>query len=278
MYRPDDRFTLIAAGVRPRIIAGPFATRAELLATLGRWTPEQPACDIDAALTLAGKFLTGTEKILFLTDDEAQARAWAPRLEIAALGKARENTAIQFADRVRATPARDRVIVTLCAYAAADAKKTVTLNATVDGKAFVTRQVALEPQKPVSETFETTELARPIEITLGEDDLTIDNRAVLAPVAIKTVRAAVLALGEATDSFTRALRAIPNTDVTDATALADLVFTAAKDYAPAPRNRRLGVFPYLTDLDMKSSGTQPRLAVRDEARGPVEVRGVWRTG
>lgn len=256
--RGGDRFTLIAAGLRPRIIAGPFAEKAELLGALGRWAPEEPGCDIEGALGLASKFLTGDEKILFLTDDEAAARAYAPRLEIAALGKARENAAIQFADRIRAGAGKDRIVVTMGAYSKGAGARTVAFSASVEGKAFLKREVRLEPQKPVSQTFETTEISRPIELALGEDALAIDNSAVLAPVAVKTVRAAVLALGDATDPVTKALRAVPNVALSEAVPQADLVFTAARDYAPSPRNRRLGLFPYLSDLD--SSKTQPRLA------------------
>jgi hypothetical protein len=102
---------------------------------------------------------------------------------------------------------------------------------------------------PVSHSFETAQTSRTIMLALGPDALAVDNEATLAPVSMKEIRVSALALAEATDSVRRAVRAIPYTIFTESTSEAHLVFSAARDYVPSPRNLRLCILPYLADAN-----------------------------
>ncbi len=254
--RPGDRFTLVAAGLKPHILAGPFATQTDLLTAIRTWKFEEPGCDVDAAIGLAGKFLTGDEKMLFLTDDVTPLKAWTERIEVAALGQPRENAAIHFADRVRIAPDRDRVFVTLRGYVTTD--QDAVLRVTAGEQEIFNKPVRLEPEKLASLSFETGEIASLLTLSLGADTLDADNRVGLAPVAVKTVHVSTLALGESKSFVERVIQALPNTAVAPEATQADLVISAALDYQPTAYNRRVVQFPFL--YDPETSKTQPRLA------------------
>ncbi|HNY27229.1 MAG TPA: BatA and WFA domain-containing protein [Candidatus Sumerlaeota bacterium] len=260
--QPDDRFTLVAAGLKPRILAGPFATQADLLAAIRTWKFEDPGCDVDAAIGLAGKFLTGDEKMLFLTDDVTPLKGWTDRIEVAAFGQPLENSAIHFADRVRIAPDRDRVFVTLRGYVTTD--RDAVLRVTAGEREIFNKTMRLEPEKLASLSFETSEIASPLDLSLDADALEADNRAGLAPVAVKTVRVSTLAMGESKNFVERVIQALPNTAVAPEATQADLVISAAWDYQPTAQNRRVVQFPFLRDEE--TSKTQPSLA---EGRGIV---------
>jgi hypothetical protein len=226
-----DRYTIVAAGVAPRILAGPFADRAEVERALAQWRPEDVACDPEAAANLAGKFVSGDERILFLSDRADAGQGAGDPFERGATGKPLANDAIVFADRMRLAPGKDKAIVALQRFAG-DAGA-VDLTAMAGGSEIFRRRVELEPGTPVDLAFETSAVDAPIELRIGDDPLAADNAASLDPVPIKPVKAALSGLGDVAPFFMRALQAVPYTTVVDPADHPDLLFTTAPPAADA---------------------------------------------
>lgn len=229
-----DKYTLIAAGYMPSVIAGPFADHYEFINTMDSWSPEDRTCDLEAALNLAGKFV-GDGKMLFLTDDEALGRAYGETIEIGATGEALENAAIDYADRVRIKPDTDRIVVTIQAYSHGDIY--TKLNAEINGQVIFSRKIGLSPLKAVYLAFETGEIDKPLTLYISDDALQNDNTATLSPVTIKTVRIGISGLDEIAEQLSRAIASVPYIVTADDPASADLVFAKNGSYLPSGNNR-----------------------------------------
>ncbi|MBN1868765.1 BatA and WFA domain-containing protein [Candidatus Sumerlaeota bacterium] len=236
-----DRYTVIAAGTRPEILAGPFAGRDEALDALARWVPSEPACDVEAAVNLAGKFVTGDERILFVSDEVAHARAYGETLEIAAVGTPEPNAAIDFADRTRVAEGRDRVFLTLRAYASLSCR--TTLRAFSGTRSVFEQDVEVQPDQPKQMTFETDQVGSIVRLEISADSLEADNVAILPPVRIKTVRACVEGLDLVAKHFLQAVAAVPYARMTGDPAEAELVFTTRADYESRGANVRIYEMP-----------------------------------
>ena len=235
--KKKDRFTLISAGVRPKMLAGPFASWEEMSQALNQWTPQSPACELESSVNLASKFVTGSEKILFLTDDEKPVKSYADILEVYSLGKPQPNSCISFADRVRVSPSKDKIFITLQSFAK-DKAQTV-LTAYMKNAVVFREDATLAPEKPASLAFETDALQEDLVLSLKEDSLTADNSVILLPVIIKPVNVYMEGFGEASEYFRKAVLSIPYTKVAPGAAEAHLVFTTQKQYAPFETNLRI---------------------------------------
>lgn len=236
-----DKYTLVAAGSRASIIAGPFATRDEVIESLKSWTPEDPGCDIEAAVNLAGKFVASAEKILFLTDDETPAKAHDATLEIAAYGEPIENVAIDYADRARATEEMDRVFVTVQAYSKLPVK--TTMRAHVGETLAYNEEIELNPGEPRMMSFETRDLAQTMRVSLDADALLADNKAILPPVGVKTVDVHAINAPRLNEYLERVVNVVPNAEMVDRPDLAELVFTIDDAYTSMGRNVRVCLLP-----------------------------------
>jgi hypothetical protein len=236
-----DRYTVIAAGAQPEIAAGPFADRDEALDALSRWVPSENACDVESAVNLASKFVTGNERILFVSDEVAHARVYGETLEIAAVGTPESNVAIDFADRTRVAEGRDRVFLTLRAYAAIPCR--TTLQAFSGTRRVFEQEVEVKPSQPTQLSFETDRIASIVRLEISSDALAADNVATLPPVRIKTVRVYVEGLDPAARHFIKAVAAVPYARMTGDAAEAELVFTARGDYEPRGANVRIYAMP-----------------------------------
>ena len=238
-----DRFTLITAGLRPEIQAGPFGEREDLIRALSQWRPQSPSCGIEQAINLASKFITGSEKILFVTDDPSQAASYKEILEVYSLGQPAPNQAITFADRTRVSSGRDKIYVTVRAFA--PEKEKPTLLARIKERVLFKRELAASVDAPVNLTFETDATEESIELSLPDDALFADNSVTLAPVAIKPVLFYIEGLKQARESFTKAAEVIPYTKITNQAEAAHLVFTTRQDYIPTGKNVRVYILPEL---------------------------------
>jgi hypothetical protein len=220
-----DRYTVVTAGLTPAILAGPFAERDETRERIEQWRPEATACDLEAAVNLAGKFVSGDEKILLLTDRLLEEDdPLASILEVGAMGRSAANAAIVFADRRRLDADTDKALATLQSFAAAE--RSVTLVGRSGDAELFRQQVTLPPGAPVSVGFEVRAVDATIELRIDDDALAADNRVELPPAAIKPVRAAIDGFGPAESYFLRALGLIPYTQRVDPTDRPDLLFVA----------------------------------------------------
>lgn len=244
-----DRYTLIAAGVRPRVLAGPFAKREEMTEALARWSPRSVACDLEAASNLAAKFATGTGRILLVTDSEAPARSHPELFVVHAVGKPAPNIALAAADRVRVGPRKDRVLVTVRSFAAQPEEALLRVHA---GEAEVlARRLELKPGEAAPLEFETELVDQTLTLRLGDDALEEDNVARLAPVVTKTVRVLVDDFGsDLRESFEKAIESVPYARVTGDPKAAAMVLTRDPKRYGSPGALRTYVL-----ADPPSSGT-----------------------
>lgn len=230
--RDSDKFTLVAAASRPRLLAGPFATKKETLNALNSWRPEAPVCEMESAVNLASKFAGANGRILLLTDDSGTSQGYGDVLELHAVGEAAPNAAIAFADRLRIAAHKDRLVATIRNYSSA--LKTINLKASLGGQEVATKTIDVPTDQPASIDFELPDTEHPVRLDISPPDaLAADDSVVLAPVNVKTVKAYVDDFGEATDAFRRAVEAVPNSYVTDDPRIADLAFLTSPQNLPA---------------------------------------------
>lgn len=242
-----DRFTIIASGLQPRVLDGPFASSVELANALNRWTPQSPRCELDKAVNLASKFVTGEEKILFITDEAHQAEPFEKILEIYALGSPVSNSCISFADRVRIYPGKDKIFLSLQLFD--NREKEVDLVARIQNQIVFQEKLKLIPEKIHALSFETDGVRETLEIVLDEDELSADNSAILPPVIIKPVPVYFAGFGDFSDYFKKAFLSVPYTILVEEADRARLVFTTQQDYSPSNANLRVYSFPETAEPD-----------------------------
>ena len=220
---PGDRFTLVTAGTRPALAAGPFANHDELNAALKAWQPESPICDFASAVNLAAKFSGPTGKIVFATDNNDPETSNIETITFLATGRAVPNAAVAFADRLRLDKNRDRILVTVRNYS--PQKQNITVSAAIGGQIAASNTIPAEPNQNASFDFEISNIDQPVRLEIGpQDALMVDNSVVLAPVKVKTVRVYVDPVDNFLPFFRRAIEAVPNAYYTDAPKNADLAF------------------------------------------------------
>jgi len=236
-----DRYTLVTAGSEAGLLAGPFATKSEMLTSLEKWNPSGPRCNLEEAVNFATRFLTESQKILFITDNPGQAGSFESLLEVHSVGKPHPNAAFTFADRFRMNPKQDKIFLALQTFS--DDEKNIAIRASAGGTVVHSRRVRLMPGKSLNLSFETDAIQSEIDLTMETDALTADDALHLAPVNVKTVRVYLEGFGELSEYFQKALSAVPYTTLTGNLGNADLVMTANPDFAPSPENIRIYVFP-----------------------------------
>ncbi|MBM4087890.1 MAG: hypothetical protein FJ276_00455 [Planctomycetes bacterium] len=226
------RFTLVVAGTRPQVIAGPYAEHRELLRQFGLWQPRAPSCDLSQAVQLASRFATDAEKMLFVTDQPDQANEYGDLLEVLGVGEPLNNCAIVFADRVRIGPDRDRVFVSLQAFGREEVECRLTLRA---GDQPLDASIAprrLSPGVLDSLSFHISVLDQPIEISLDADSLAADNRVVLAPVPVRNIRVHADRMEPLDRFLSRSVEATPFAFNEPDAQYADLVFCRSATFPP----------------------------------------------
>lgn len=271
--REGDRFTLIASAARPRLLAGPFATKPELVRALNAWRPEAPVCELESAMNLAMKFAGATGRVLLLTDDYGTSQSYGDGLEVHAVGEATANAAISFADRIRIAPHRDRIVATIKNYATDS--RNLTMKASVAGQEVASKSMLVPVDQPASLDFEIPDTDHPVRLDITPADaLAADNSIVLAPVNIKTVKAYVEDFGEATDSFRKAIEAVPNAYVTDDPRIAELAFMTSPQPLPSAVRTYTFLDPPTSGSRMVAQGQQLILDARSRITENLTLEGV----
>lgn len=228
----DAQFTVVAAGARARVLAGPFVDRTELLRKLNDWRPQAPLCDLSQAVQLASRFVSSGEKILLVTDQPDLAEEYVNLVETLGVGKASPNHAIVFADRVRLSPDKDRVFVTLQTFGPGSA--VCRVRALVAGQVIYESSAdrTLNPGSPESFSFEVNLLDSPIDVELDADALNADNRVVLSPVPVRAIRVHAEPVEPLARYVARAVEATPFAYLEPDPQHADLVFAQASSFPP----------------------------------------------
>ncbi len=202
LTRKHSTITLIESGSRPRILAGPAASRDDALAALSSWRPQGPSHDPTAALALARRHARAGGAIFFFTDALPKT---SPGVTVHALGEPVDNIALVSAHRfVEAGMVQVRVGVANFSRAAA------RLEVTFSAGQRLTEEVALAPgaSEIVRAKFEGD---KPVQISLPDDALPADNVVTLHDSRESPQSVAVLEglAPEAEAALTRFLRVAP---------------------------------------------------------------------
>lgn len=258
----EDRLTIVTAGARPSVLAGPFATREEAAAALAEWTPQSPERDLEAGVNLASRFLARQEAaLLLITDEPAPDLKQSAALTVHTIGQSIGNSAIEFADRARLPSGRDQVHAVLSHYGALP--RETTLRATADGQTLFERKATIDPAKPLTLSFESARTDKTIVLEIDDDALALDNRARLAPLDVRTVCVAASGPGIPREHLARAVAAVPRARMVANSAEADLVFTTMDGFSPTARQVRACLMP------PPEAPGEPRVALgRDIAPAP----------
>lgn len=185
-----SRVTLVASGARPRTLAGPAAFPDEAGEALERYAPSLVHHDLEPALALAAQ-VAGRAAVVLFTDRFAPDEV--PKdVELAGVGRALDNVAIVRASRdLERTEdgLRERVVVVVASFAQASARRELVLQAP-DGRSLAEpRPLELAPNERRELAFTLPAGSGALEIALEADALAIDDRAFLAPVPPRVVRA-----------------------------------------------------------------------------------------
>ncbi len=234
-----DRFTLVAAGNRPVVLAGPAAAKPDLMRALNDWTPDAPLANADDAVNIATKFGSQDSRLLLLTDNPTQAEHLKDSATVWGVGRAAVNNAIIFADRFRASKDADRIVAKVEGFGGSP--RSVTLTAYRGEQALTSRQLDLETSKPVSVEFDLPDTQSPIRLSITPPDaLAADDNVILVPAEQKPVRVYMPEGLPHRESFLRAVTAVRDTLLAPTPADADLAFVM--DGEAALNVRRVYVF------------------------------------
>lgn len=236
-----DRYTLIAAGMEPKVLAGPFAPADEFNRAVNEWNPGSASCKVEKAVNFTVKFASDSERVLFITDNPDPAQEYEEILLVHSVGEKSPNSAILFADRVRISQNSDKIFVSLQSFSENPA--TIGFTAAVDDSVIFEDEISLRANEVTRISFETDVTDKDINLSLEDDILDVDNQALLRPVPIKTVVILMDGFGDITESFQKAVNAIPYTQMTTDASKAHLAFTTNQNFTPAGNNKRIFVFP-----------------------------------
>ena len=139
----NGRVTLIESGRRPRMLAGPGALPEEARQALATFRPEAPRHQLTSAVALAQKIASGGA--LLVVSARFEAELFPPEVELVAIGKPLENTALIRSRRLRSAEigGEDRVELTVAHYGNLSATTRVEILA--QGTILAERELALEP-------------------------------------------------------------------------------------------------------------------------------------
>ncbi len=228
------RFVL--AGVRPRLAGEPVAEPAQAARVLERWTCQSPLADLSAAVALAAEVGGPAARILVLTDrpppengpvlrptdgstQGAEAEGTSPSASLPAyggqvqwwaLGSPLPNMAFTAAHRTRSADG-ERVLLEVANLSDAPAATTLTLEG-AHLAAADTRTVRLDAGAATQLFLNLPAGTPPLEATLADDALQIDNRVLLLPDGTEPLRVRVDMAGDALrEAVSRALAATART-------------------------------------------------------------------
>lgn len=202
------RFVL--AGVRPRLAGEPVTEPGRAARVLERWTCQSPLADLPAAVALAAEVGGPAARILVLTDRAPEVEPSGGQVQWWALGSPLPNMAFTAAHRTRSADG-ERVLLEVANLSDAPAATTLTLEG-AHLAAADTRTVRLDAGAATQLFLNLPAGAPPLEATLADDALAIDNRVLLLPDGTEPLRVRVDIAGDALrEAVSRALAATAGT-------------------------------------------------------------------
>ncbi len=182
-----SRVTIVRSGPRPALVAGPAAFTSEALERVAEWRALAARHDLQPAVALALEF-AGGGKVLLVTD-HYEPEAWPASVELISVGAPAANLALTHAARSREFDAQgkeiERVFVSVTSFA--PSPQHIEVRASSAGRVIAKKSIDLEPAARAHLSFELAEGTGVVEIALPDDALALDNTALLAPPAARTL-------------------------------------------------------------------------------------------
>jgi hypothetical protein len=179
-----SRVTVVRSGSRPELVAGPAAYPNEARERVGEWRPGAARHDLQPALALALE-LAGGGKVVLVTD-RFEPEAWPREVELVSVGKPADNLAITHAARTRdgGSP-NDEVFVTVSSFARSTTR--TRLRASSEGVEIASDAFEIAGGAREHRSFEIPASTGVLRLEIERDALAVDDVALLAPPASKTV-------------------------------------------------------------------------------------------
>lgn len=179
-----SRVTLVRSGSRPALVAGPAAYPAEAGERIGEWRPGAARHDLHPALALALE-LAGGGKVVVVTD-RFEPEAWPGTVELVSVGEPADNLAITHAARSREGDSTgDKVFVTVASFARSESR--TRLRVLSEGREIAVEDLAIPAGSREHRSFEVPAGTGVLELEIARDALAVDDVALLAPPASRTV-------------------------------------------------------------------------------------------
>lgn len=187
---------LILAGDQPESLGGMIRTKNELRQTLENWTASAPSADLFSSIALATELGQGQANLCVVSDQAPNSEIESPgRLRWLSIGKPLANTAIINSSR---TPngEQDRVFLEIANFSTRPIQtRLLILNwATRQELNRIPLELAGSERRRL--TFNVPQSTSTLEISIGEDNLMIDNLAHLSPPVREKVDVQVLSEDE----------------------------------------------------------------------------------
>lgn len=257
----NDRFTLVAAGAKPAVLAGPAATKKDLVAALKDWRPESPLANLDDAVNIATKFGGQDSRLLLLTDNPTAAKHLQKSVTLWGVGRPAANQAVVFADRFPLQGGKERIVATVQAFGGP--RRQANLSVWHNEQQLATQQVDLQTSQPVAVELEVQAPQQPLRLSLSPADaLSADDNVILVPPPDRTVGAYLPTDLPRRDEFEKAVLAIPDSLLATSAAEADLAFTLGEQLPAGPRR----VYQF---TQPQSTGTVRMASGRDLVAAPA---------
>jgi hypothetical protein len=184
-----SRVTLVASGLRPRVLAGPAAFPEEALRSLHGFEPTARHHDLTAAVAL-GLQLSGGGSVVCLTD-HYRPDDFPPEVELVAIGEPIDNVALVRVTRSAAkhdgSASVERLFITLASFASSPRDTHVSAVDRSGHEVFAPELIQLAPGERKSLTLDLPRSDASIEVRLDHDALAIDDSAFVAARPKRTV-------------------------------------------------------------------------------------------
>ena len=180
---------IILAGAQPRMVGRPARDADQLQEVLADWTCRSPTADLPAAISLASEAGDRGTRILVVSDHPPTGELENGRVEWRSFGEKLPNMA--FITAVRSPGAEnERALLELACLSDAPARTTLNVRCSEQNE-LATSAVALKAGEVKQTIMNLPHGSPPLNVSIDDDALTIDNQVVLLPEEAKPVRVAV---------------------------------------------------------------------------------------
>lgn len=183
---------MILAGDQPESLGGMIRTKNELNQTLENWTASAPSADLFSAIALATELGQGQANLCVVTDQAPESEIESPgRIRWISIGKPVSNVAIMNASR---TPngEQDRVFLEIANFSSRPAQTRINIRNWATQQEINQIPLELSGAERRRLTFNVPQSTATLDISIGDDALSVDNRIHLSPPVREKVSVQVI--------------------------------------------------------------------------------------